>query len=191
VLTQLRSKFGADVKVGNKAIKIAASGSHRAADVLVAIQHRRYRKFRGLSDQSYVSGIAFYTSGGDKIINFPEQHADNCTAKHQATDSNFKSLIRIFKNARNRLISDGVIEDGLAPSYFIDGLLYNVPKGYFVRNYGYMFAASLDWLNSSDRSEFVCANEQYYLLRHTPVTWRPEKCTAFLSSLIDLWVGFH
>lgn len=188
VLTQLRSEFGSGVKAGNKAIKIPASGSRRAADVLVAIQHRRYREFNRISDQSYVSGIAFHTSAGDKIINFPKQHADNGTTKHQATNSNFKPLVRIFKNARNKLVADGVIKDGLAPSYFIEGLLYNVPDQHFRGSYESISTAALLWMTREDRSKFLCANEQFYLLGHTSVTWPPNDCTDFLMAMVDLWV---
>jgi Nucleotidyltransferase domain len=187
VLAHLRAKFGSNVKVGNKAIKIPPSGNRRAADVLVAIEHRRYRRFGGRYDQSYVPGIAFWTSAGNKIINFPEQHADNCTTKHQGTDQHFKPLVRIFKNARNKLITDGTIKDGLAPSYFIEGLLYNVPPEQFRGNYGRMFGASLDSVIHADRSEFLCANEQYYLLRHSAVTWPPDDCDQFLAAMVGLW----
>jgi hypothetical protein len=39
-----------------------------------------------------------------------------------------------------------------------------------------------------DRSKFVCANEQYYLLHaDSPVTWRADKCDAFLKAAVELW----
>jgi nicotinate phosphoribosyltransferase len=118
----------------------------------VAIAHRRYFRFGGSNDQSYTHGIAFYTSNGKKIVNFAGQHATNCTRKHQRTDQDFKPLVRIYKNARNKLISEGIIEDGLAPSYFIEGLLYKVRPEQFRGNYGNMFGALLDSVIHSDRS---------------------------------------
>ena len=35
---------------------------------------------------------------------------------------------------RNRLIRDGKLKSGVAPSYFIEGMLYNVPADQFVRS---------------------------------------------------------
>ena len=86
------------------------------------------------------------------------------------------------------MIADGIIEDGLAPSYYIEGLLYNVPVVKFGRNYQDTFINCFNWLDSSNRSDFLCANERYYLLREgSPVTWRAEKCTQFLAALADFW----
>jgi hypothetical protein len=45
VLSQLQKQFGAAVKPGDKAVKVAASGNRRNADVLIAIQFRRYQRF--------------------------------------------------------------------------------------------------------------------------------------------------
>jgi hypothetical protein len=43
------------------------------------------------------------------------------------TGSGFKQTVRIFKNMRHRLIDDRLLRDGAAPSYYIEGLLSNVP----------------------------------------------------------------
>ena len=55
------------------------------ADVIAAIQYRRYHKFLSMSDQVYDEGICFFNSAGECIANYPKQHSANCTAKHQAT----------------------------------------------------------------------------------------------------------
>ena len=89
---------------------------------------------------------------------------------------------------RNRMVTEGKIEAGIAPSYYLEGLLYNVPADKFDRNYSDTFVNCFNYVNSADRSKFVCANEQYYLLHETsPVTWRAEKCTAFLNAVADYW----
>ena len=69
--------------------------------------------------------------GGNRIRNFPEQHSKNCTAKHQATKGNFKPMVRVFKNMRNSMIEKKLLADGIAPSYFIEGMLWNVPPDKF------------------------------------------------------------
>lgn len=80
-----------------------------------------------------------------------------------------------------------MIEDGLAPSYFIEGMLYNVPAAQFGGSEQTNFIDVLNWLRAADRSNFVCANEQFYLLRHSIVTWPPENCEKFLDACKRYW----
>lgn len=188
VLGVLSGKYGKDVDSGEKAIAIAASGSRRKSDVIVAIQFRRYHKFLSISDQSYDEGICFYTNSGTQIANYPKQHSENLTTKHQATSKWFKPMARILKNMRSRLIAEDMLENGVAPSYYLEGLLYNVPNDKFGTSYEDTFVNTINWILEADRSKFVCANEQYYLLfEDSPVTWRTEKCDKFLNAVVDLW----
>lgn len=188
VLATLKKRFGADVVPGTKAIKIKAGGSRRNADVIVAAQFRRYQRFRSLIDQQYDSGICFFTSSGERIVNYPKQHSANCTAKHQATGYWFKPMVRILKNMRSRLVQDGVIESAQAPSYFLEGLLYNVPNEKFGKTYEDTFVSAYNWLiRDADRTQLVCANEQYYLVRDTSVTWKPSDYDVFLTQIGNLW----
>jgi hypothetical protein len=90
---------------------------------------------------------------------------------------------------RAKLIDDGVIEKGSAPSYFLEGLLYNVPNEKFGTSYGDTFVAAMNWLINQEapRDKLVCANEQYYLVRDSAqsagraptamgLLTRPQKC---------------
>jgi hypothetical protein len=185
----LESAFGSSVKPAKKAIKIVANGSRRNADVVVAFEHRRYYKFNADSDQRFDTGIALITSDNTRIANYPKQHSRNCTAKHQATGSNFKPVVRIFKNMRSRLVADGLIGNGVAPSYFVEGLLYNVPDSHFTGTYGNMVCNILTWLHATtDRTKFLCVNEQYYLLRdNDPVCWPIANGEQFINAAIRLW----
>lgn len=188
VLSVLSGQYGSDVDEGEKAIAIAAYGNRRKADVIAAIQFRRYHKFLSTSNQSYDEGICFYTASGAQIVNYPKQHSDNLTKKHQSTSMWFKPMARILKNLRSKLIAEEMIESGVAPSYYLEGLLYNVPNDKFGKSYQDTFSNVINWIHQADRSKFVCANEQYYLLHdNSPVTWREEKCDAFLTAAIDLW----
>ena len=173
---------------GSKALFVTGSGSRRDADVLVAAELRRYYAFKSSTDQRYDEGICFFNSAGKRIDNFPKQHSDNCTTKHQNTKQWFKPTVRVFKNLRNKLIDGGKIEEDLAPSYFIEGLLYNVPADRFGGSETANFTDVLNWLIQADRSKFVCANELFYLFHDTSlVTWRKEKCEKFLNAAVDLW----
>jgi Nucleotidyltransferase domain len=188
VTAWLKTKVDQRANAGDKAIFIPTSGNRRNADVIVAAQYRRYHRFQSVSNEQHDEGICFFASDGTLVGNFPKQHSGNCTIKHQATGSFFKPTVRIFKNMRNRMIADGIIEDRLAPSYYIEGLLYNVPVVKFGRNYQDTFINCFNWLESTNRNDFICANERYYLLREgSSVTWRAEKCTQFLTAMADFW----
>jgi hypothetical protein len=188
VLDVLTKQYGQTVKSGDKAIYIPENGSRRNADVIAAVEYRRYYKFNGIYDQNYDEGICFFNSAGTQIANYPKQHSTNCTTKHQATNGWFKPFVRILKNARNKMIDDGMIASDVAPSYYLEGLLYNVPNDQFGKSYTDCFINCINWLWKADRSTFVCANEQYYLLREdSPVTWRASKCDEFLNAIVKLW----
>jgi hypothetical protein len=189
VQAALVAAFGASVKPPNKAFKIEANGARRNADVVAAFNHRRYTSFVGSDDAQYVEGISFYTANNKRIDNFPKQHSQNLTIKHQATSGKFKPAVRIFKNMRSKLLDRGAIEKGGAPSYYIEGLLYNVPDDVFAGSYSDMILGILKWLsNTTDRTNFVCANRLFYLLRdNNPVCWTKADGEKFINAAIGLW----
>lgn len=192
VLNVLIDRFGNDVEAGQKAIMIEANGKRRKTDVIAAIQYRRYFKFKGISDQSYEEGICFYTSNGTMIANYPKLHCANLTQKHQKTSSWLKPMVRVMKNLRTKLIDDGLLDAGLAPSYFIEGLLYNVPSEKFYSDYETCFVNAFNWINSeADKNQLICANEQHYLLRDGYATcWPTANCESFLDATRELWISW-
>lgn len=189
VLKVLTDGFGDDVEAGRKAIMIEANGKRRKTDVIAAIQYRRYFKFNGIEDQSYEEGICFYTSDGIMTANYPKLHRANLTKKHQETSSWLKPMVRIMKNLRTKLVDDGVLDAGIAPSYFIEGLLYNVPSDRFHSSFETCFVNAFNWIvNEADKNKLVCANEQYYLLRDGyPTSWPVANGEAFLDATRELW----
>jgi hypothetical protein len=188
VIAQLGSAFGSAVQPGNKAIFVPGHGNRRDVDVLVAAQYRKYRRFRGLSDQIYVEGICFWDAVGRQIANYPKQHSKHCTEKHQGTSQWFKPTVRILKNMRNRMVADGALIEGLAPSYYLEGMLYNVPTACFGTSYQDTIIQSINWLLGADRDKLVCANEQYRLLHPTShVTWRTDQFETYLAAVVQYW----
>jgi hypothetical protein len=188
VLAALYARFGGHVKPGTKAVMIEPLHKRRKADVLVATQHRKYNRYGSATDQSFVKGISFHKSDGKRVANYPKQHRENLITKNQATNEWFKHLVRIFKNARQQLIDQDVIEKGVAPSYYLEGLLYNVPDEMFGTSYANSMVKCINWLLEADRKKFLCANEQYMLLDgDSDVTWNSDDCDAYLSGLVALW----
>src|SRR6202035_4162389 len=127
VIKVLTDKFGADVGTSSKkAIKVKANGNRRSADVIVCQDFRRYQKYTGSTDD-YDTGVGFLTTGGTLIENYPKMHSASMTAKHHLTSQWLKPTVRIFKNMRNRLIDEGALQSGVAPSYYMEGLFWSAP----------------------------------------------------------------
>jgi hypothetical protein len=187
----LEDRFGDEVDLnGDKAIAIAANGSRRDADVIVSANYRKYTSYSP-GNIRFHPGICFFTKDSTQIVNYPKMHSANMTTKHQATNGWLKPMARIFKNLRNRMVDSDDIENGLAPSYYLEGLLYNVPNDKFGGSYVDTFVNVFNYLHNTDRSKFLCANERYYLFHPTSqVTWRVEKCEKFLDAVRQAWTNW-
>jgi hypothetical protein len=188
VFEQLQKKFGASVSNGKKAIFVEGSANRRDCDVLAAVELRRYTKFKSHTDYSSAVGICFWTTDGQQIINFPKQHSANCTTKHQQTNQWFKPMVRILKNMRNSMIENDYLKEGIAPSYFLEGMLYNVPNDQFGTSYADTFCNAINWIIKCERDKLVCANELYFLCHPTSaVTWRSENLQTYLDAAVKFW----
>jgi predicted nucleotidyltransferase len=189
VLKALIERFGSDVKAGDKAITVAANGNRRKADVLVSMQFRRYWKFKGIYDSNYEEGICFFNRAGELIANYPSQHSENLTQKHQNSNKWLKPMVRVLKNIRSNLVADGKLKIGTAPSYYLEGMLYNVPNEKFGISYVDCFVNAMTWIQTdADKEKLLCANEQYYLLwEGTHTSWEKVDAEAFLEAAIKMW----
>jgi Nucleotidyltransferase domain len=63
VTAALKARFADDIQLGAKAIWIKPNGGRRNADVLVALQFRRYHEFHSDSNQRHEEGIGFLSRG--------------------------------------------------------------------------------------------------------------------------------
>jgi hypothetical protein len=185
----LRKAFGDSVTKGTKAFKIAANGSRRSADVIPAFEFHNYTKFISLNDQSFLpGGIGFLDSSDNLITNFPKIHSANLTAKNIATAGKFKPTVRVFKNMRSKLVEDGVISDGTAPSYFIECLLHNAPASLYVGSYSEIVLALLVWLSKlENRASLKCAHNYHALIGTNAACWPDADALAYINGCINLW----
>jgi len=189
VVTRLEAYFGKDyVKVGTKAITIQGKDNRRDADVVVCWEYRAYTSFILPNTEDYVKGIIFPSPNGE-IINFPKQHSSNLTQKHQETHTMLKPMVRILKNMRNSMIDSGALAEGIAPSYYLEGLFYNIPASeYDTSSYGNTFCNGINWiLQHEDAAKLVCPNWRYYLLGTSNVQWNRQDFDAFLEAACKLW----
>ena len=91
VLAWLREKYPESATPDNKAIKLAANGARRNADVIAATEFRRYYRYKSENDESHHDGICLFDRNNIQIVNYPKMHSDHLTAKHQATNSTQES----------------------------------------------------------------------------------------------------
>ena len=188
VLAWLRAHYGGSVVEGKKAITIPGNNYRRDADVLVCVNHRHYWSYQTPTTPHYSEGICFWTRDGGKIVNYPKQHMENCTAKHQNTSNRFKANVRVLKNMRNTMIEKNYLADGVAPSYFLEDLLSNVPNNLFTYRYSDTFANYMNWLDTCDRTKLTCANDIHWLLRDGyPTSWTEAKLKEFKSAAVTYW----
>lgn len=184
----LKGNFGNGVTAGNKAIFVPGGNGRRDADVLACAEHRDYYSYPAYGDSGYYTGICFWTSKGDKIVNYPKQHMANCTSKQRGTNDRFKPNIRVVKNMRNAMIDGHYIDDGVAPSYFIEGMLYNVPNQDFTFTLQQSVENALSWLERCDPSPLVCANERHYLIRDGyDICWNMKDFRTTMTAMRQYW----
>jgi hypothetical protein len=190
VLQALRSHYGAAaVTPGRKSIKVVTGTGRRPSDVIPAVQYRRYARFNGRDDLSAHWGMQFFDSAGSPIINYPKYHIERGEAKNQAarTGGQYKSTIRVFKNLRSYMVDNGLLPAGVAPSYFIECALHNVPDALFRGQYATTVPAILAHLRTVPLADLRCQNGVTMLLGNSPTQWSEDDFTAFVFTATDTW----
>lgn len=191
VLRALRAYYGtAAVTEGNKSLKLARASGRLAADIVPALHYRKYKRFYGTNDYRYINGIKFHCRRDNRvIINYPKPHYANGVKKNSEaqTDGWYKPTVRVFKNARTYLVDRGVISETVAPSYFLECLIYNVPDEYFGESNQQTFVSVLAHLSSATFETFVCQNQQLPLFGNSPEQWTTANARQVVNALVRLW----
>jgi hypothetical protein len=194
VIAWLEHNYPGSIDPGGKAVHIAPNSKlPRKADVLVSTIYKDYWGFATVADtESFIPGVRFYDKNNNSIINYPEVHSQRCTDKHADTGDRFKPTVRILKNMRNRMIDEKLLADGVAPSYYIEGLLSNVPEPNFVARHDATFVNCMKWLSACDRNALRCAHRMRPLIGEGRATaWPLANCNTFITALIDYWNDWY
>lgn len=190
VLASLRAAFGAGrAQEGTRAIHVD-TGHGREADVIPSIRYYHYYRPGPLSPQLFAhEGIAFL-SRNQWIYNFPRQHIENGEGKNAVgrTNSNYKPTVRMFKNARNAAVDRGLLARDDAPSYFVEGLLYNAPDALFTTDAEATFVNVFNHLDQSVLNNMVSQNGIIPLIGMTSTQWQLAAAQRFLAALRQLWL---
>ena len=182
-----------NVDRGTKAIKVESNDETPLrvdADVVPCCEYRKYHYFNSKDDQGYTSGMAFYTQDTNRlIINYSNEHYENGKEKNRLAGGDYKATIRMMKNARNKMRRAGIIQKGVAPSYFIEGLLYNVPHSSFKKAYlPYRYDNIVSRLETADIGPFDEQSKMYPLCDSSdPDRWNAAHARTFVNGLRQLW----
>lgn len=187
VYASLKLEYGS-VEDGDKAIRVDRNTHRLDADVLPCISFRMYYK-NHLGRAAYHEGIAFLTSTGKRIVNFPKQHFENLGGKDRANNNKVKGCVRIIKRLRNELEDAGRWDRKRSPSFYLESLVYNVPNSEFSGGYAavlqnvlaYLWNDLRDKRGRADISSYVQANEIFYLFH--PEFWNVDDALAFIDEI--------
>ena len=183
-LKALEAAFGQRmVAQGNKSVKLRADPPRLASDVVICMGYRRYT-----NPYSYVDGITFQALQDKRwIVNHPKEHQKNGAAKSRRAWDRYKRTVRMFKNARNQLVDSGRIRADLAPSYFVECLLYNAPDWAFKSSFQETYRATVNWIVQNNLDRLVCQNEQQWLFGPSPEQWSVKNAKDLGTQLVSLW----
>lgn len=89
---------------------------------------------------------------------------------------------------RNRMVNQGYLDDGVAPSYYLEGMLWNVPSNNYTASYKDTFEGYMSWLQECNPPDLCCANSIHWLLRdgHS-VCWQQAQFARFRAAAWQYW----
>jgi hypothetical protein len=174
---------------GDKSIKVAAEGNRLKTDVIPAILYREYKALRVIAE-----GITFWSQHTNtQIINYPKRHISNGESKNSQTRTKgvFKKSVRMFKNARERILDSNSTLRPKFPSYFVECLIYNASDSCYKTTFRETYTSVLNYLvekiNANEHTKFVCQNERQWLFGNQSVQWNTEDAVDLVNRLVKLW----
>ena len=121
------------------------------------------------------------------VVSYPQRHYERGFKKEESTNKRYKRVIRMFKAARDCLVENNVIEEDIAPSYFIECLLYNVPDGLFRPRLVKSYKGIVDYLSTTNLQQFKCQNGIRELFGSSGELWSVNKARKFIRAPVRLW----
>lgn len=170
-----------DVLKSNRAIEIVKNKYNPlTVDVLPAFKFIKKDEETGKDIQSLI----IYESITDKyVLSFPALHSFNLDKKDKNTNGAFKKMVRSFRRFTNYLINKEILPIGIAPGYFIDCLLSNVPDNLFKGTLDEMWVKVLNFLKLSNLNPFLCVHKQFKMFNNTYDGWTIPDATMVIDAL--------
>ncbi|MEX2347852.1 MAG: nucleotidyltransferase [Balneolaceae bacterium] len=194
VLKRLKEHYGEhNIEIGSKSIKVIGNSGRLDCDVVCCAQYREYRSFSKINTSDYNRGIVFWTNNSEreKVVNFPKSHYENGVDKQSRCNSNYKSSVRIFKNLKQKLVERGLLDADIAPSYFLECLLFNINDSVYksttFQNRIQSILQELEKYSKEDLEKFVCQNYQRYLFGASDQQWSIDSFIKVRDGLLKYW----
>jgi hypothetical protein len=185
IYRSLKLKYGT-VEDGNKAITVDGNTYRLDADVLPCTEFRWY--YKDYTDNAaFHKGIAFLTSSGRRIVNFPQQHFENLGSKDRRNHNKVKGCIRIMKRLRNELEEAGEWDRKRSPSFYLESLVWNAPDSKFQGGYrsvlqnvvAHLYNDLTEKRGTDQLRSYMQANN-IFILFHSEF-WNVDDAIAFLD----------
>lgn len=171
----------------DKCIRVDKTSGYVDADVVPALQYRRFKSYpqRGLPE--YIEGISIHPSSGGNIVNFPKIHLKNGQHKNLLCLDRYKKTVRQLKRLRRACVNAGLFDKRDAPGYLLECLVYNVPNEHFVVDDIERFYRILVNLNSTSTSvmasEFYACDGIHKLFIDDPGRHDPHRTERVISAM--------
>ena len=168
----LLNKFGAaSIKESNKSLQIIENTYHVKADVVPTFMLRNYYYNSSVDPNNYIEGTWFQSMAGQDIANYPKRHIQNGRTKNNATNHEYKKLVRIMKHIKNNMVDDGLADGNVVSSFLVECLIYQIPNsvitGYSSWTETVMQAISYLYneINENRHAEWAEVSGMLYLFR--------------------------
>ena len=173
------------VREGKKTIKLVMESPEIPVDVVVAVRYLTYTEYSGHRNYKRTEGLGLYLpTEGRWAVNYPHLHRRNGVGKEKATNWWFRRTIRMFKNARARLVEEGRLGPDTARSYHIECLLYNVPNRLLTGPYQSAYSSALYWLRDNDLTRLASQDEQVLVFDRGPDSWNERDARTLINALV-------
>lgn len=165
-----------------------ATGISLDADVVPVLRYRYY------TDRSnYEDGICFYENSA-LTFNFPEQHISVGEDLNNSTDGEYNKTVRLFKNARNKLVHENALQKSTVPSYFIECLLSNVPDAVITTDdLQERYLRVIEVWNDAEDEELTPQHDvaNRHLFGDDPQQWNVDDFVTGVESFFDLYQNWE
>jgi len=183
------------VSAGNKAFDVHANTYRVDADVVPALEYRRYTGFDTQGSPRYFSGIEIIADSGERIINWPQQAYANGVAKNDGTERKYKRVVRVLKRLRNAMQDNDIADAQDVASFLLESLVWNTPDDLLAKTSYYESVREvLIHLYNGTKSQSACDDWREvsglkYLFRDDIQPWTRDKAHKFILAAWQ-YVGY-
>ncbi|NYF09771.1 hypothetical protein HDC94_000927 [Leifsonia sp. AK011] len=157
VHSALNGYYGAsEVESRNKCLRVARREGYVDADVVPALQEKRFTSYPRFGSPKFIEGISISPLEGPRIVNYPKEHLKNGNAKN-ARAGEYKTTVRQVKRLRRAAVDAGVLERGVAPGYLLECMVYNAPDHLFVGDDSRRLVNVVTWMHEQSAEQMASA----------------------------------